>query len=74
MKIEIIIYIVLICISNAYLRILHSKKNGCFYGKGNIPIPEKLKTEILNLHYLATPDGTHRCLVCFFLFLLFLGC
>lgn len=65
--VELIIYIIIGIFFEAYLRIFHAKKNGCFYGKTLNPIPEKLKDEINNLHYLATPEWYIQMIGMFFL-------
>lgn len=54
-KTEIAIYIFSAGVLSALRRIISGMKNGCFYAKGNIPLPKLLAKYVYNIHYLETP-------------------
>jgi len=52
---ETIIYIIIAVLLVASAHIWSAVKSGCFYAKGNIPLPALLEKYIKNLHYVQTP-------------------
>lgn len=54
-KIEILIYLIIIILLGAIRRVLNGMGNATFYSKGNPNPPKELIKYINNYHYLATP-------------------
>lgn len=54
-KTEIVIYLFTAGLLSAARRVISGAKNGAFYAKGKVPLPNGVAKYVYNLHYLETP-------------------